>query len=348
MTVRTVIATPVAPAEAAGLAQIARIKGLAKLRHSTNSEIAKFFPCSERVKSAVTAINLTDSTLVDAQVIVGAFLQGLRNRSVFYTLLEDGMVRLPFQHRVSMLAADVTAWVIGEGKPIPLTRGTLSNAVVGPRLAAALLVTTEQLLANSRAEQNLTAALRRGITAVVDASFFDSIIDSSTVSVSSAGADAADAVEDIAALLEAVEPTVESRLLFAMDPALMRRAATLTNSFGAFQFPDLTPTGGTIVGVPAIPSDGVGEGTVALIDATGIAGDSGLIDIDVSNQADIEMLNAALQQDALASAQTTLVSMFQTNSVAIRTTAEFGAERLRDNAIALLTEAAWGSFGSGA
>jgi hypothetical protein len=77
------------------------------------------------------------------------------------------------------------------------------------------------------------------------------------------------------------------------------------------------------------------------MDATGIAGESRTVEIEASDQATIEMLASALQQDATTAAGANLVSMFQTNSVAIQALVAFDAERLRDNAVAQTTEIQW-------
>ncbi|QPB21340.1 hypothetical protein [Rhizobium sp. 007] len=53
------------------------------------------------------------------------------------------------------------------------------------------------------------------------------------------------------------------------------------------------------------------------------------------------MLDAALVQDSTTGAGTNLVSMFQTNSVAVQALVAFAAERLRDNAIAQVTGIEW-------
>jgi len=331
---------PNPPHEAGGLAQIARIKSLAMLGRGQPAELAERFG-STRVQKAIAAMTTGNTPdMVDMQIIVGAFVQQVRNQSVFYRLL-DGMVRVPFRTRVSLVGADATAWIVGEGKPIPVSRLSLNALRLDPTKAAALIVVTEELLNSTQSERNLSLALRRAIAVAVDRRFFSTVIDGDTETIASSGTTAPAAVADIKTLLDAVAPKSESNPIFAMDPAVQRAAATLTNASGNFQFPNLTPTGGDILGIPAMPSDEIGAGRVALLDASGIAGESGTVTIDASSQADIEMLAADLVQDATTPTGTELVSMFQTNSVAIRAVADFKAERLRDDAVAVLTGAAW-------
>jgi hypothetical protein len=64
--------------------------------------------------------------------------------------------------------------------------------------------------------------------------------------------------------------------------------------------------------------------------------------VQVSSEADLEM------SDTPASSSTTptgasLVSMFQTNAVAMRAVATIAAQRLRDDACVLLENIDWGS-----
>lgn len=335
------IALSPAPTEAAGLAQLAIVKGLAALGRGSVNSLAERL-ASPRVTKAVAAMTTGNAAdLVDMQIIVSAFVQQLRNHSAFYRLL-DGMVRVPFRTQVSMISADATAWIVGEGKPIPVTGAALKALRLDPKKAAALLVMTEELLRATQSERNMTLALRRAISAAADGRFFNLVIDAATPTTPSSGPLAANAVADIKALLSAVPLRTESAPLLVMSPEVQVSAATLTNVSGNFQFPNLTVTGGDILGIPVVPSEQIGAGRVALFDGAGIAGESGTIDIEASAQADIEMLATALEQDSGVPAHATLVSMFQTNSVAIRAVVDFDATRLRDDAVAVLSGVEWG------
>ena len=83
-----------------------------------------------------------------------------------------------------------------------------------------------------------------------------------------------------------------------------------------------------------------------LIDGVGIAGESDAIKIDASDDTTIEM-ETEPTQDSTTPTASEMVSMFQTNSVAIMAKAWFGAERIRDDAVARITNIMWGSTGSG-
>lgn len=191
---RGVVALSPAPsAEAGGLAQIARIKALAALGRGSPTSLAAEFG-SARVQKAIEAMTTGNAAeLVDMTIIVGAFVQQLRNASVFYRLL-DGMVRVPFYSRVSLVGADATAWIVGEGKPIPVGRLELDALRLAPTKAASLIVVTDELLKGTQSERNLTLALRRAISAAVDARFFGLVVDGDTSVIPSSGGTAAAAV----------------------------------------------------------------------------------------------------------------------------------------------------------
>lgn len=330
--------------DSAGIAQIARIKALSTLKGISVGDLADQFG-SQRVarivKAAVGGMSTSDSeVMLDRAVIVGAFIALLRNSSAFYRALDAGMVRVPFKSQVSSVTAGATAWVSAEGAAIPIARASLAGVYLDPVRAAGIIVLTEQLLRGTKSEAFLSRELRRAISAEVDRAFFAMVIDGDTPIIASAGADVDAMIFDLRRLIEAIVPTSESFPIIAMHPKLVRAAATAQALAGGDLFPDLTITGGSIWGVPVMGTDALGEGEAVAMDAAMIAGEAGDIDIDVSTEATLQMFDNPTGNSVTPTA-TALISLFQTNSVAIRATADFGAERLADNAVAKLEGAAW-------
>ena len=90
--------------------------------------------------------------------------------------------------------------------------------------------------------------------------------------------------------------------------------------------------------VPVIGSPGTG---IVLIDATGIAGDCAIVSLDRATQASLQMDDSPTQASGGTgspemSGGSTMVSLFQTNSVALRAERYFGAQRLRTAAVQIL------------
>lgn len=291
------------------------------------------------LKAAVAAGTTTDlawaKPLADHQIIVGAFVSLLRNSSVFYKALDTGMVRLPFNTQVALVTAGATAGIVGEGNPAPVTRLSLSGVSLQPKLATSMIVLSDELVrsTSTASEVLMSRELRRGITAAVDTEFLSLITDASTSTAVSTGI----ARADLRALLDAVKPKAESRLMWVLAPDVARAAATLSLADGTDVFPAMGPTGGEMLMIPAIVSDQMATGTIGLLDTTGIAGESDTITIDASNQATLEMNDAPG-----GGAGATLVSMWQHNMVSILAKAHFAAERLRSDAWATVTGVVWG------
>jgi hypothetical protein len=118
---------------------------------------------------------------------------------------------------------------------------------------------------------------------------------------------------------------------------------------GQLQFPTITPRGGTFQGYPVIVSQYVPTAVVVLVAADEILlADDGNVAIDLSREASIEMLASGSSQTAVTGTGASLVSMFQTNSVAFRAEREIAWAKRRAAAVAYLTSANWGgTVGSG-
>jgi len=120
--------------------------------------------------------------------------------------------------------------------------------------------------------------------------------------------------------------------------------ATRTTTDGVAMFPTVPVSGsGELCGIPFLPSDGLDDGDLWLIDASAIAAGSDTIALVASREASIEMANSALAQDATTGTGAALVSMWQTNSVALKCEASLAAEVLRPDSIARITGTSWGA-----
>ena len=332
---RAALSIPPARGEPGLMGQLGRIKALAgnHERHEAIT-IAESIGAKGRVldavKAAVPAHAVTDDDLtglVDARYITTQFIPFLGRSSAFYYLFDaGGMNRVPLRTRVSWTTATATAFVVGEGAAVPVSRVGVDGLGVQRRRVSSLIILTDKMLRSMgvSGEGLISREIRRGMAKAVDEVFFDVAIDSATPTIASAGNDAWATAIDLRAL----------------------NASTLVTSTGAFAFPDMGATGGDMLGIPAIVCDALEAGTLALVDGTGFVGDAELITIDASNDTSVEMVDDPTNNSVTPTA-TTMVSMFQTNSTALLGTAWFGVHRIRDNALALLTDVAWGEDVSG-
>lgn len=333
------------------LAQFARIKAMGQAHGGTPLSHAEAIEANPRVigaiKAAVPAMSMADADingLTDARYITTQFVPFLRQRSLFYHLVDGGgMTRVGLRQRVGYTTLTATAFITGEGAAVPVSRMEIPGVGVPRSKANAIVVLTDETIRNMgvQGEALISREIRRSLAPAVDAEFISAVVDSSTPALSSSGNAATDAAADLAALLSVVEPTAESRLAWALSPDVGILASTLLTSGGGFLFPDMSPTGGSMLNIEAIVCDALPGGTIMLVDATGLAGDSELITIDASNQTSIEMLDNPTN-NSVSPTPTSVVSMFQTDSTALMATAWFGAYRFRDEAVAIMNGVEWG------
>jgi hypothetical protein len=117
--------------------------------------------------------------------------------------------------------------------------------------------------------------------------------------------------------------------------------AMMKNPLGQNEFASMTNTGGTLGGMPVIASDHVGNIVVLVNASDAYLADEGGITVDASREASLEMSDAPTG-DAITPTGTSLVSMWQSNCVALRAERVVNWARRRAQSVAYLTGVAWG------
>ena len=82
--------------------------------------------------------------------------------------------------------------------------------------------------------------------------------------------------------------------------------------------------------------------TLYVVNAASIAAAGGPIDVRELRQSSVSMLDY-LAMDSTTPTTATLVSLWQNNLVGLMASAVFGAQKLNDNAIAIVENIAWGT-----
>jgi hypothetical protein len=163
----------------------------------------------------------------------------------------------------------------------------------------------------------------------------------------------ADAVRaDIKRMLAIVQaaniPT--SQLALVMRETQASSLSLMRNAMGVKEFPDMKLAGGLLENIPVVASQNVPSGQVTLVAASEIfLADDGGVAIDMSREASIEMANDptnAITDYASppVPVETTQVSMFQTNSVAIRAERIITWLRSRTAGVVYQTGTGWGNL----
>jgi HK97 family phage major capsid protein len=305
------------------------------------------------LKTQVSAASITlgspsawGDQLVGYRQLVNGFYEVLRGRSAFFTMLQSGALsRVPLKVRFNAATSAAGGSIVGPGQAIPLSQVNFATDTLEPAKAAALIVVTEELLRSAApgGEAAFGRELRNAVSDVVDQHFFDLIGQAVTAQFATAGP-----MADI--LLDLVNTTDSSSLYFVMTPGLANVMSTVLGGPGAGRlFPEMTPQGGSIVGVPALVSTQVPaaagsptQNSLWLVDASGIVANADTIEVSMSRQSLVEMANPAAQDATGPTAATgPLVSLWQSNSVGIKATCWFGASVVRSNAVAVLQGVSW-------
>lgn len=311
-------------------------------------------------KAAVSAINTTtDAALIGHVGGIADYVEYLRNQTIVGRFGQGGIPnlrRVPFYYPVVTQATGGTAYWQGEGAAKPLTRPTWAESELTPMQVVGLAAVTLKALKFSTPDADL--ALRDDLTAAVvaaiDAAFIDpanagtaskpaSIGNGITGTAASVGGDAdgirTDAKAAMKAFVQANNPLTSGVWIMSGTNAL--GASMLNNPLGQPEFPDLGPNGGTFYKLPVIVSQAAGS-TVTLVNASDVwLADEGGVNVDTSTEASLEMADNPTGS-AVTPTGASLVSMFQTNSMAIRVEKMINWKRRRPTGVATITAADWG------
>jgi HK97 family phage major capsid protein len=302
------------------------------------------------LKAAIAPGTTTDATwalpLVN-QTIVNDFLELLRPATVVGKI--PNLRNVPFNVKIpSQTAGGVYNWV-GEAKPKPLTKLAFAAETLGMNKVAGIIVLTDELVrsSNPSAEALVRADMVAGIAQFIDAQFLDpAVAPVAGVSPGSVTNGAATAVAsgaplaDILGLINhfAVNNISVGGLAIVLSPANALALSFRTNSDGSPEFPGLSMDGGSYKGITFITSNTAGATVVAMQPQLILFADDGGVTIDASREASLQMDSAPMSP---ADATTVYVSMFQSNTVALRAERFITWKRIGVNAVKYLTAANW-------
>ncbi|WP_442577971.1 phage major capsid protein [Mesorhizobium sp. ASY16-5R] len=300
-------------------------------------------PVARILRSAVAGGSLADPTwaglLAGAPGATQAFLGQVGGRSAFVGLIDAGVLsRAPLRSRVGVVITGALADIAVEGHARPVSRMTLTGDTLAPIEASALVVLSRELVeATDAASQTyLSRMLRKALAKALDVGFLEAIVSTSTPSFSSSGNDVDAMRADVRTMLASVS-SGEGRMAWVAAPDVAAGAAAL-DTRGT-----VAPEGASeFYGLPHFVSAGLAPGMLVLLDGDRIGGDVESLGIDLGREAAIEMNDAPLGNSATPTARS-LVSMFGTNSVAIRIAASFGAVAGAPDAVAVLDGIEWAS-----
>ncbi|MFN9108531.1 MAG: phage major capsid protein, partial [Bacteroidota bacterium] len=292
------------------------------------------------------------------------FVEFLRPMTIlgrFGTAGIPSLRRIPFRVALVGQTNGGAGYWVGEGKPKPLTAMDFSRTTLEPLKVANIAVLTMEVLRDSSpsAELLVRDQLAAALGARMDSDFIDPAKSASAgvspasilngISAIPSGGNTADAIrEDVrsvfAAFIAANNAPTSGVCVMSSTTAL--GLSMLVNALGQPEFPGITMMGGTFAGLPVITSEFMptvsGGSYVALVNAQDIyIGDEGGLTVDMSTEASLQMLDNPTN-DTVTPTATTMVSMFQTNSVAFRAERTINWARRRASAVAYLSAVNWG------
>lgn len=326
-------------------------------------------------KVLMTAVEGGDTTtagwaseLVYNQNLVNEFIELLRPQTILGRM--TGLRQVPFNVRMSGQDSGGTAYWVGQGRAIPASKLHTLEVTLGIAKAAGLMVITEELARSSApsAEGLIRDDLMKTIKTFLDVQFVDpnvaAVANVSPASITNGvtpivptGTDAAALRYDVQQLFKAfiqanMDPT---KAVWIMETTQALAISMMLNPLGQPEFPGINIMGGTFQGLPVIPSMSANIAgspdsgkMIILANADDILmADDGGLTVDASREASIEMTDSPTG-DAAAGTQgiTSLVSMFQENSIAIKLVRYINWKKRRATAVQYIKEAQYVGSGS--
>lgn len=348
--------------------------GIAKSNYGEDSVVTRVLGAEAQgldlTKAAVVGGNTTNSTwaapLVDEfRTFAGDFIEYLRPRTIVGQFGTNGIPslrRIPFNVRIAAQTSGATAAWVGEGAAKPVTKMDFNDVELRWAKIAAITVITEELIrfSDPAAERLVRDELARSVIERMDIDFVNPLksangnISPASITygvspIASTGTTAADIRCDINALFAGFDASNNpaNDAVFIMSTTTARALSMMQNPLGQSEYVGLTARGGTFLGYPVIvsnytPTDSDGH-YVILVNASDIfLADDGQVTLDASREATIQMDSEPTQSSVTPTASAG-VSMFQTNSVAIRAERYITWAKRRASAVQLLSGVNWGA-----
>lgn len=318
------------------------------------------------LKSAVNAGDSTTagwaSELAYAQNIASEFIEFLRPRTLIGRI--QGWRTVPFNVRVGSQTAGATGYWVGQGKPIPMSKLTTSSVSLGIAKVAGLVSIDKELarLSSPSAEMMVRNDLAAECQKVLDLSLIDPNQGGQTniqpasltyglTPVTPSGTNYAAFCTDVKSLFStAIAAQLDvSKAVWVISPTTALALSLMVTSLGNPQFPGLTINGGTLMGLPVFVSTQAkiaGSPQYDTIMALIFPGevflaDDGQANVEASDQVSIQMDDAPTNASTATATGTSVVSMFQTESIAVKAVRYINWAKARSQACAFIQAAAY-------
>jgi HK97 family phage major capsid protein len=291
-------------------------------------------------KSAIDPANMTNSSALTSYADLSeAFLESVGAYGAFDRMVA-AMRPLPIKSRIVITTLAGTGATIGEGQLKKATRLSLDGVEVALRKAVGIIVMSDEVtrLSGVRGARLFRGELTKAVAAATDAEFIAELV-AGVTPIASFGSTAEALRIDIRIMLQQIDSDDSSKFYLLMSSSSCKNMALLEDDD---LLRNLTVTGGSIAGIEVVVTDAA-EGNLILCDANQLGADRGLIDVNRSKQATIQLNDAP---DSPPTASTLPTSLWQANLSALKIERWFGVEKLRSAAVAVISGAQYGGANS--
>lgn len=313
----------------------------------------------ESIKAAVagggTESGEWGAELVHIDRYTGDFIDYLYSRTIFDKL---PLREVPANVNIAGQDGTATSYWVGQSKSIPVSKADFFDVNLTPLKVAALAVVSKELLRDSSpsAERLVRDALVNASAQRVDQTFLSASAAVSNVSpagilngvtpISSSGSDIEGVIADVKALYAPfITANNAEGLQFVTTQSLAKSIGLMQNALGNWAFPGMSANGGSLLGDPLVAGGNVGAGDLILLKPSDIykIGDRG-VEVSMSTEASIQMDDAPNGASDTPVANTSVVSMYQTDSVAIKVVRPLNFAKRRASAVAYIGDADYGAL----
>jgi HK97 family phage major capsid protein len=282
---------------------------------------------------------------------VNEFLELLRPRTLIGRV--SGFRQVPFNTAVpSQTGGGTYSWV-GQGNAKPVTSAAFATVTVPFAKAAGIIVLTEELvrLSTPSAEATIREEMISGMGQFLDTQLVDpavavsanvspASITNGAATAAASGVTGAAARADLAARVAtftAANIPLDGAVWLMSDSVAFGLGLSL-NALGQPLFPGIGREGGSLLGIPVIVSNNVGNRVILVHAPSILFADEGGVSIDVSREASIQMDSVPSNP---SDATTVLVSLWQRNLVGLRAERMITWIRARTAAVTYISAAAY-------
>lgn len=318
------------------------------------------------MKAAVAAGDTTTSgwasELVYATNLANEFIDYLRPKTVIGRI--QNFRRVPFNIRVASQSSTSSAYWVGQGAPIKMSKPGLSSTSLGIAKICGLVAIDEELARSSSPSAELLVRddLAKTIATYTDQQFLDPNVSAVSnvnpasmtnglTAVTPTGTSYTHLRTDLMTMLKswAQNDVDTNQGIWIMPPKVAMNIGAMVNTLGTQAFPGIDINGGTLLGLPVIVSNNAdisgspdsGNMIILLQPNDVFLADDGQVTIDVSREASIQMLDNPTNTSTSGTTATTMVSMYQTHSLAIRATRFINWAKRRSTCCVFMQDAAY-------